>query len=106
MQPAPFDADYAGFVARARTLVGVDLRGYKPEQMRRRLLSLAARHNAPNLVAFAEVMARDPKARAAFQDFFTINVSEFLRDPARWQDLAKRVLPQLYEENGRRPLRV
>lgn len=104
-QIAP-DADYAGFVRRVRALIDVDLDGYKPEQMQRRLLALAARHGADTLVRFAELMERDPGALAAFNNFFTINVSEFLRDPARWDYLAQRVLPQLYHESHRRPLRV
>lgn len=100
------DADYAAFVQRVRRLAGVDLSGYKPEQMRRRLTALAARYGAPSLSRFAEAMERDATALAAFKNFFTINVSEFLRDPLRWNDLAQRVLPQLYQESGRRPLRI
>lgn len=100
------DADYAAFVSRVRKLIGVDLNGYKPEQMRRRLLSLAGRHGAPTLLRFAELMEKDEKALVAFKNFFTINVSEFLRDPARWAELTTRVLPELYEKGGRRPLKV
>jgi chemotaxis protein methyltransferase CheR len=100
------DPEYTTFVRRVRHLTGIDLAGYKPEQMRRRLTALAARHGAATLPAFAELMARDPAALQAFKNFFTINVSEFLRDPARWEDLARVVLPRLYEEGGRRPLRV
>lgn len=100
------DPEYATFVRKVRQLTGIDLAGYKPDQMRRRLTALAARHGAATLPAFAELMARDPAVLQAFKNFFTINVSEFLRDPARWQDLARVVLPRLYEEGGRRPLRV
>lgn len=101
-----FDPEYAAFVRSVHRLTGVDLAAYKPEQMRRRLTALAARHGAASLSAFAELMQRDPAALQAFKNFFTINVSEFLRDPARWDDLARVVLPRLYEEGGRRPLRV
>jgi chemotaxis protein methyltransferase CheR len=100
------DPEYAAFVRSVQRLTGVDLAAYKPEQMRRRLTALAARHGAATLTAFAELMARDPAALTAFRNFFTINVSEFLRDPTRWEDLARVVLPRLYEEGGRRPLRV
>jgi chemotaxis protein methyltransferase CheR len=100
------DADYAAFMRQVRRLAGVDLSGYKPEQMRRRLTSLAARHGATTLAGFAEKMERDPAALAAFKNFFTINVSEFLRDPQRWNELAQRVLPQLCREAGLRPLQI
>ena len=43
------DPDYLAFVKRARRVTGVDLSGYKPEQMRRRLTSLAQRFGAPTL---------------------------------------------------------
>lgn len=100
------DADYTAFVHRVRAMAGVNLGGYKPDQMQRRLQSLAARHGADTLVRFAEQMERDPKALAAFKDFFTINVSEFLRDPLRWRELSAHILAPLYQENGRRPLKV
>jgi chemotaxis protein methyltransferase CheR len=105
-QQVLIDADYAGFVRRVRPLTGIDLNGYKPEQMRRRLLSLALRHGAPTLTAFAELMARDEAALTAFKNFFTINVSEFLRDPSRWNDLTRHVLPGLLQESGRGALRI
>lgn len=103
---APLDLDYETFVRRVRALAGVDLGGYKPDQMRRRLLALAGRHGAPTLTAFADLMAHDERALIAFKNTFTINVSEFLRDPARWDDLTSKVLPDLFARNGRRPLAI
>jgi len=101
-----FDNDYATFVQRVRRLVGVDLAGYKPEQMRRRLLALAQRHGQENLTGFAATMEREPAALTAFKNFFTINVSEFLRDPPRWHDLTGKVLPELLQRVGGRPLKI
>lgn len=101
-----FDSDYAAFVQRVRRLVGVDLTGYKPQQMRRRLLALAQRHGQQSLTGFAATMEREPAALNAFKNFFTINVSEFLRDPARWSDLADKVLPELRQSACGRPLKI
>jgi chemotaxis protein methyltransferase CheR len=101
-----FDNDYATFVQRVRRLAGIDLTGYKPEQMRRRLLALAQRHGQPSLTGFALAMEREPAALNAFKNFFTINVSEFLRDPARWNDLTARILPELVRGAGGRPLKI
>jgi chemotaxis protein methyltransferase CheR len=100
------DSDYAAFVHRVRRITGIDLNGYKPEQMRRRLLALAARHGSANLCSFAAAMERDGAALTAFKNFFTINVSEFLRDGPRWDDLAERVLPDLLATKGRKGLQV
>ena len=99
--PAARDADYAYFVGRVRALTGTDLTFYKAAQMQRRLLALAARHGKPTLRAFAQAMESEPQALDAFQNFFTINVSEFFRDPARWDDLAQKVLPRLAEASPR-----
>jgi chemotaxis protein methyltransferase CheR len=95
-----FDADYSAFMKRVHRVAGIDLTGYKPEQMRRRLLALAQRHGAASLTAFAELMEKDTAALTAFKNFFTINVSEFLRDLPRWNDLKERVLPRLLQESG------
>lgn len=103
---AVIDADYAAFIRRARRLAGVDLAAYKPQQMRRRLAALAARHGATTLAGFAERMEQEPATLTAFKNFFTINVSEFLRDPPRWHELAEHVLPQLRREAGPRPLQI
>ena len=100
------DADYHAFSRRVRLLTGIDLAGYKREQMERRLRSLAQRHGVSSLVALAELMQREPRVLAAFKDFFTINVSEFLRDPARWAELEQRVLPLLLGEATGRPLLI
>jgi|GEM_PF-77447 len=103
--PPEADADYALFIQRVRALTGIDLAHYKPGQMRRRLRALAARHGASSLAAFARTIEHDPRALQAFQNFFTINVSEFFRDATRWDDLAGRVLPRLMQP-APRPLRV
>src|SRR5579883_1063506 len=100
------DHDYATFTRCVQRLVGVDLTGYKPEQMRRRLLALAQRHGQTSLTGFAIAMEREPAALNAFKNFFTINVSEFLRDPARWNDLTNTVLPALLQGAGARPLKI
>lgn len=100
------DADYALFVKKLRVVAGIDLAGYKQDQMRRRLMALATRHGATTLAAFADVMGRDRAALESFKNFFTINVSEFVRDPSRWKDLAGSIIPALLAENGGRPLKV
>ncbi len=100
------DPDYQAFIRKVRRLLDLDLGGYKPEQMRRRLHALATRHGAPNLAVFADVMEKDVEAMNAFKNFFTINVSEFLRDASRWNELQQKVLPRLMQSGNRRGLRI
>jgi chemotaxis protein methyltransferase CheR len=85
--PAPRDDDYAHFQRKVLVLTGVDLTAYKAEQMRRRLGNLMARVGARGFVDYAAMLARDPERLREFADFFTINVSEFYRDPKRWDEL-------------------
>jgi chemotaxis protein methyltransferase CheR len=87
LQPAAVDADYAAFQRRVLAITGVDLTCYKPEQMRRRLGSLMAKHGVTSFVQYAALLAKDGARLKEFQDFFTINVSEFFRDKTKWEEL-------------------
>jgi len=83
------------FKEQVRQAFGLDLNSYKENQLRRRLTGYLARLN---LAGFPELYARlqsDRRAYEAFLDFLTINVSEFFRDPLRWMELEKEILPRL-----------
>jgi len=89
------DVEYAQFKVRIRQLAGINLDLYKPEQMRRRLNTLVARAGAQNLGEFTRMLAPGSPWLRSFLDFFTINVSEFYRDPSKFDTLRNSVLPQL-----------
>lgn len=90
-QPAPATTidDYAVFQRKVLSITGIDLTCYKPEQMRRRLGALMARHGVSSFVQYANLLSRDPVRLKEFQDFFTINVSEFFRDQPKWDELRR-----------------
>ncbi|MCR4427281.1 MAG: protein-glutamate O-methyltransferase CheR [Firmicutes bacterium] len=88
-------ADYAAFKRRVLKLIGVDLGQYKSQQMERRLRGMLERTGAGSLAAYARVLEHDPLELKKFQDFFTINVSEFFRNPEKFDELEKRILPGL-----------
>jgi len=81
------DDDYAVFQRKVLSITGIDLACYKPEQMRRRLGALMNRHGVTSFVQYANLLSRDPVRLKEFQDFFTINVSEFFRDRPKWDEL-------------------
>ncbi len=99
-------ADYERFCGGVRTLLRIDLDDYRRGQMERRLRSFATRCGDRDLDAYLVRLRRDVAAREAFLDHMTINVSELFRNPERFAELERDVLPGLLDRAGNRGLRV
>lgn len=87
-----------GFLRLQRALhatAGLDLSAYKEKQMMRRLTGFITRENIQDLSALADLVTRDAGVRQRLMDYLAINVTEFFRNPERFEDLARRVLPEL-----------
>jgi len=82
-----------------KKLLNIDLDHYKEEQMRRRLDSWLVRSGVPTWPEYIHRVSSDSNELSRLRDYLTINVSEFFRDPERWQNLAEKVLPGLIK-NG------
>jgi chemotaxis protein methyltransferase CheR len=80
---------------------GIDLDCYKGTQMERRLQTIMRRVGLSDLSAYARLLARDAARLKEFQDFLTINVSEWLRNPEKWEELKDEILPLLRRQNPR-----
>lgn len=93
------DLGYAYFQRAVRRLTGVDLEAYRQGQMRRRLEGLVQRVGARSFSEYARLLERDPERLQQFRDYFTINVSEFFRDPDRYLYLEQRILPALLDQH-------
>ncbi len=89
------EADFAGFQQRVERRTSVRLGEYKADQMRRRIASLAEKAGCSSFSAYAALVERDPARLAEFLDRMTINVTELLRNPNRFDDLTTHVLPGL-----------
>jgi chemotaxis protein methyltransferase CheR len=96
--------DYEAFCRLVFTATRLDLRAYKRGQMERRIRSMAEHAGAPELSLFWQKLRRDPAAMRTFLDRITINVSEFFRNPERFEELRTLVLPELLRAG--RPLSV
>lgn len=70
--------EYKEFYKWVHLKLGVNLEGYKQEQLRRRIENLMRRLEIKSLKEFTEAMERDTSYRNKFLDFITINVTEFL----------------------------
>lgn len=90
----PID-DYALFKRKIKELIGIDLDGYKDEQIKRRVKILMDRVNAHDFLTFYRTIEKDPLLRKDFIDKVTINVSEFFRNSDQFDILKNRVIPQL-----------
>ena len=81
------DEDWACFRNKVSRIAGVRLADYKPDQMRRRVGTMAQRAGAESFSGYLALIERDPKELAVFREKITINVSELFRNPERFEDL-------------------
>lgn len=92
--------DFDEFKRRIMLQFRLDLNGYKENQLKRRIDSLMARQKLKNYSDLFQLMTGNRTAYETFLDHLTINVSEFFRDPLRWQELEKKYLPELLQGRG------
>ena len=95
---AAVPVDFELFRRRAYQLTGLDLTSYKAPQMHRRLSALLSRMSIGSFAEYARLLEADPVRRQEFRDYVTINVSEFFRDSQRFEELQRRVLPELLRD--------
>lgn len=98
------DTEFALLCAVARDTIGLHLEGYKSRQLDRRLSFFRQRYNLSNNTELAHRLRTDSALRKEFADFLTINVTEFFRNPDRFQVLKERYLPTLLQQ--RQTLRI
>ena len=90
------DADvYTQVKASIKHTLKIDLKNYKDEQMKRRLDSWLVRSHASTWKDYFSLISTDITELERFRNYLTINVTEFFRDPNRWDTLRQEVLPYL-----------
>jgi chemotaxis protein methyltransferase CheR len=92
---------YSTFRRTVLELTGIDLDCYKETQMERRLQVIMKRAEAPDLASYARVLMQSPVRLKEFRDFLTINVSEWLRNPEKYDELKELILPELLTRSPR-----
>jgi chemotaxis protein methyltransferase CheR len=95
------DLGYSLFCRKFSALTGIDLSSYRVNQMQRRVLAYLARVGVADYMAFHKILEREPDKLKDFLDYMTINVSEFFRNPDRFEDLREDVLPRLLTRRGK-----
>ncbi|MCI0184358.1 MAG: protein-glutamate O-methyltransferase CheR [Acidibacillus sp.] len=86
---------YDWFVEQFRSTTGIDLSLYKRAQMERRLFALCTKRGYQSFEEYYFAVQDSSVLLAELLDRMTINVSEFLRNPVRWETLKKDIIPRL-----------
>ncbi|WP_408006526.1 CheR family methyltransferase [Pseudalkalibacillus sp. A8] len=89
------DQDYSLFSTRIKKETGIDLSLYKEGQMKRRLIALRDKKGYGTFIDYYDAMKRNNILLEEFLDRMTINVSEFFRNPSRWEVLQNELIPIL-----------
>ncbi|SCW27981.1 chemotaxis protein methyltransferase CheR [Paenibacillus tianmuensis] len=87
------DKDFLLFIKKVKDYTSIDLSQYKEAQMKRRLTTLRMKKGYTTFASFFEAMTKDKELFYEFLDRMTINVSEFWRNPNRWEVLEQKFLP-------------
>ena len=87
--------EFMEFMQQFYETTGVDLRMYKRVQMERRLTSLRDKRGFATFSAYFTSLIKNMDMMHELLDKMTINVSEFFRNPERWQALETHLRPRL-----------
>ncbi|WP_042145667.1 protein-glutamate O-methyltransferase CheR [Paucisalibacillus sp. EB02] len=91
--------DYQLFTEKVYTKLGIDLQKYKEAQMKRRLTSLREKRGYQDFTSYFNAINQDINLLHELVDRITINVSEFYRNPKRWEVLRDTVIPLIKMNN-------
>ena len=86
------------FKVQASRILGLDLESYKAKRVERRVESLMRRRNITDFAACLQHLRTDAQFKADFLNHFTINTSEFFRNPQNFLTLEKEILPELFAQ--------
>lgn len=91
--------DYIAFKELVGKLCGIDLSHYKSQQMDRRINALMQAWGLNSYDAYYQTLKENPGKFKEFVNKLTINVSEFFRNPERYDELWHKVLPELLSQS-------
>ncbi|MCR4989495.1 MAG: protein-glutamate O-methyltransferase CheR [Lachnospiraceae bacterium] len=92
--------EYEEFKKDIHLLTNIDLNAYKEQQMKRRITSLYTKHSFKGFQDYVAALKKDKALYEEFLNYFTINVSEFYRNPEQWKLMDSDVIPLLISRFG------
>lgn len=93
------DKDWEQFKKKLDAKTGIDLDLYKEAQMRRRIANLVTRAGMDSFVAYFNKVSQNKEDFADFIEYLTINVSEFFRNPDKFDIVEKDIFPMLLKKS-------
>ncbi len=98
--------DYGFLKKKVLEITKVDLNAYKENQMKRRIDKICGdqlnkRGLKNGYVDYVGLLKTDKAVLEEFMNYFTINVSEFYRNPDQWEFMDKEVIPLLIKRFGK-----
>lgn len=94
------DEQFERLKVRLERLLGLDLDAYRQAQMRRRITTHVTRQKV-EIDDYIADLGENREQLADLRDMITIDVTEFFRDQAQWQQLRSAVLPELLKQRDR-----
>ena len=95
------DKDWELFKKKLDAKTGIDLDLYKEAQMRRRIGNLVDRAGMDSFVSYFNKVSQTKEDFADFIEYLTINVSEFFRNPDKFDIVEKDVFPMLLKKSSK-----
>ena len=89
------------FKDKASNVLNINLSGYKLKRVKRRTNSLMRRHNVDDYKECLNLLKNDPEFKAAYLNHFTINTSEFFRNPDTFKYLKNEIIPKLLDKENK-----
>lgn len=93
--------DLEQFKEQVRLTFRLNLHSYKEKQLVRRINLFASKHGVKDYGTLFKILSSDRKMYEAFLDHLTINVSEFFRDPVRFDELKNVHLKNMLRQKKR-----
>lgn len=93
------EEDYYQFINQIHNKLGINLHLYKEAQMRRRITTLRNKRGFTSFKSYYNELITNGELLNEFIDRLTINVSEFYRNPKRWEVLKNIIFPLLLKNN-------
>lgn len=79
------DASFMKFANEIRRKLNFDMSGYKLARMKRRVNFLMRKYGFDDYSDYLKLLDKDPSRQKEFFDRITINVTEFFRNPTKWE---------------------
>ena len=90
--------DFVRLLEYLKTTRGFDFTGYKLSSLIRRVQKRMQQVDVKDYAAYLDFLEVHPDEFAPLFNTVLINVTDFFRDPAAWQEIAEQVLPRILEE--------